>query len=85
VVSGAGHVCSGFVVHRFGARPILIAALSLFALAILLASVANSYPVMMLVTALAGQGNCAFHPLDFTILINPFRVYALVMPSASMA
>jgi len=85
VVSGAGQACSGFVVDRFGARPILFAALGLFALACLIASVANSYPAMMLVAILAGLGNCAFHPLDFTILINPFRVYALVMPSASMA
>ncbi len=68
VVSGAGQACSGFVVDRFGARPILFAALGLFALACLIASVANSYPAMMLVAVLAGLGNCAFHPLDFTIL-----------------
>ncbi len=68
VVSGAGQACSGFVVDRLGARPILFTALGLFALACLLASVANSYPAMMLVAVLAGLGNCAFHPLDFTIL-----------------
>jgi MFS family permease len=68
VVSGAGQACSGFVVDRLGARPILFAALGLFALACLIASVANSYPAMMLVAVLAGLGNCAFHPLDFTIL-----------------
>jgi predicted MFS family arabinose efflux permease len=29
---------------------------------------ATSYPAMLLVAVLAGLGNCAFHPLDFTIL-----------------
>lgn len=68
VISGAGQACSGFVVDRFGARPILFASLSLFVLACLTASMATSYPAMLLVAVLAGLGNCAFHPLDFTIL-----------------
>ena len=68
VVSGAGQASSGFVVDRFGARPILFGSLVLFALACLVASVANSYPAMLCVAALAGLGNCAFHPVDFTIL-----------------
>lgn len=68
VISGAGQACSGFVVDRFGARPILFASLSLFVLACLTASMATSYPAMLLVVVLAGLGNCAFHPLDFTIL-----------------
>ena len=68
VISGAGQACSGFVVDRFGARPILFASLTLFVLACLTASMATSYPAMLLVAVLAGLGNCAFHPLDFTIL-----------------
>jgi MFS family permease len=68
VISGAGQACSGFVVDRFGARPILFASLSLFVLACLTASIATTYPAMLLVAVLAGLGNCAFHPLDFTIL-----------------
>ena len=68
VISGAGQACSGFVVDRFGARPILFASLSLFVLACLTASIAMTYPAMLLVAVLAGLGNCAFHPLDFTIL-----------------
>ena len=68
VVSGTGQASSGFVVDRFGARPILFASLAFFALACLVASVANSYPAMLVVAVLAGLGNCAFHPVDFTIL-----------------
>jgi len=68
VVSGIGQASSGFVVDRFGARPILFASLAFFALACAVASVAHSYPAMLCVAALAGLGNCAFHPVDFTIL-----------------
>ena len=68
VVSGIGQASSGFVVDRFGARPILFASLVFFALACAVASTANSYPAMLCVAALAGLGNCAFHPVDFTIL-----------------
>ena len=68
VVSGTGQASSGFVVDRFGARPILFASLVFFALACFVASIANSYPAMLCVAALAGLGNCAFHPVDFTIL-----------------
>jgi MFS transporter, FSR family, fosmidomycin resistance protein len=68
VVSGIGQASSGFVVDRFGARPILFASLVFFALACGVASTANSYPAMLCVAALAGLGNCAFHPVDFTIL-----------------
>jgi MFS family permease len=68
VVSGTGQASSGFVVDRFGARPILFGSLVFFALACIVASMANSYPAMLCVAALAGLGNCAFHPVDFTIL-----------------
>ena len=68
VVSGTGQASSGFVVDRFGARPILFGSLVFFALACIVASMAHSYPAMLCVAALAGLGNCAFHPVDFTIL-----------------
>lgn len=67
-VSGVGQASSGFVVDRFGARPVLLGSLSLFVLACVLAAFANSYPAMMVVAVLAGLGNCAFHPVDFSIL-----------------
>jgi MFS family permease len=67
-VSGIGQASSGFVVDRFGARPVLLGSLVLFIVACVLASMANSYPAMMLVAVLAGLGNCSFHPVDFSIL-----------------
>jgi len=68
VVSGLGQASAGFAVDRFGARPILWASLALFVLACLVASSATGYSGMLLAAGLAGLGNCAFHPVDFTIL-----------------
>ena len=68
VVSGAGQACAGFVVDRWGARPVLFASQLLFITACFLASTATSYGVLMVVAILAGLGNAPFHPVDFTIL-----------------
>lgn len=68
VVSGVGQASAGFVVDRFGARPILWASVFLLMSACLTASVSTGYSGMVLAVVLAGLGNCAFHPVDFTIL-----------------
>jgi MFS family permease len=68
VVSGLGQASAGFIVDRFGARPVMWGSVALFVLACLAAASANSYPGMLLAAVLAGLGNCAFHPVDFTIL-----------------
>ena len=68
VVSGAGQACAGFVVDRWGARPVLFASQLLFITACVLASTATSYGALMVVAILAGLGNAPFHPVDFTIL-----------------
>ena len=77
VVSGVGQALAGFVVDRFGARPILFAALGCFALAGVAAGMAQGYNGLLLASALAGLGNAPFHPVDFTILnkrISPQRL-----------
>lgn len=68
VVSGVGQLLSGFLVDRFGARPILFMALSSFVLAGLTAGMAQNYPMLLAAAFLAGLGNAPFHPVDFTIL-----------------
>jgi FSR family fosmidomycin resistance protein-like MFS transporter len=68
VVSGSGQAMAGFVVDRIGARPVLFAAMACFALSSLALSMATGYAGLMLAAALAGLGNCPFHPADFTIL-----------------
>ena len=77
VISGVGQALAGFLVDRIGARPVLWAALALFALAGAATAAANGYPGLMLAAALAGLGNAPFHPADFTILnkrISPARL-----------
>ena len=68
VVSGIGQASAGFVVDRWGARPVMWACVALFVLACLAAASATGYNSMLLAAVLAGLGNCAFHPVDFTIL-----------------
>ncbi|MFM7025467.1 MAG: MFS transporter [Limnohabitans sp.] len=68
VVSGVGQASAGFVVDRLGARPVMWASVAMFVLACLVAASANGYTGMLLAAVLAGLGNCAFHPVDFTIL-----------------
>jgi MFS family permease len=68
VISGSGQAMAGFVVDRIGARPVLFAALGCFVLSGLALSMANSYGGLMLAAALAGLGNCPFHPAGFTVL-----------------
>jgi len=68
VVSGVGQASAGFVVDRFGARPIMWASVSMFVLACLAAASSTGYAGMVFAAVLAGLGNCAFHPVDFTIL-----------------
>ena len=67
-VSGIGQALAGFVVDRFGARPVLFAALGCFVAACVAAGTAQGYHGLMLAAALAGLGNAPFHPVDFTIL-----------------
>jgi MFS family permease len=68
VVSGIGQASAGFVVDRFGARPVMFVSVAIMALACLVASVATNYAGLMLAAAMLGIGNCSFHPVDFTIL-----------------
>ena len=68
VVSGMGQASAGFLVDRFGARPVMFVSMAIMAFACLVASVATSYAGLMLAAALLGLGNCSFHPVDFTIL-----------------
>ncbi len=68
LISGIGQALAGFVVDRIGARPILFAALACFVAASVAAGTAQGIGGLMLASALAGLGNCSFHPVDFTIL-----------------
>jgi len=68
-ISGIAQTVAGFAVDRFGARPALafglIAAATAFTL---IAGFASSFWTLVPIVALAGIGNCVFHPADFAIL-----------------
>ncbi len=66
--SGIAQFASGFLVDRFGARPLLLGGLGLLAGGTVLASFAPSGIWLFPIVALMGMGNGVFHPCDFAIL-----------------
>lgn len=68
VVSCAVQMASGFVVDRFGPRPILFAGLALLGLAAFGYAASTSYWMLAGFSVLAGIGNGVFHPVDYTLL-----------------
>lgn len=68
VVSGVGQAVAGFVVDRFGALRVLCGGITLLSLSGLVLSVAQGFPMLLAAAAVAGLGNCVFHPADFTLL-----------------
>ena len=68
VVSCAVQAMSGFVVDRFGPRPILFAGLALLAVAAFGFSASTSYWMLSVFSVVAGVGNGVFHPVDYTLL-----------------
>ena len=77
VVSCAVQALSGFVVDRFGPRPILFAGVSLLGLAAFGFASSQSYAMLAVFSVLAGVGNGVFHPVDYTLLnrkVHPSRL-----------
>ena len=68
VVSCLAQTSSGFVVDRFGPRPILFAGLALLGLAAWGFAASTSYAMLAFFSVLAGLGNGVFHPVDYTLL-----------------
>ncbi|MBM3491495.1 MAG: MFS transporter [Alphaproteobacteria bacterium] len=77
---GASGLCqtpAGFLVDRFGARPVLLTGLGLLAGAVTAASLAPNFWLLLPLAVLAGIGNSVFHPADLAILtakIAPTRL-----------
>jgi len=67
-VSAVVQTASGFVVDRFGPRPVLFAGLTFLGTSALLLSASSGYVALLLGAAVAGLGNGVFHPADFTLL-----------------
>ncbi|HXD08284.1 MAG TPA: MFS transporter [Burkholderiaceae bacterium] len=68
VASCATQALSGFVVDRFGPRPVLFAGLSLLGLSALGYAASQSLWMLAVFSVTAGVGNGVFHPVDYTLL-----------------
>jgi MFS transporter, FSR family, fosmidomycin resistance protein len=68
VVSAALQTPAGFLVDRIGARVVLIAGLALGTAAFAVAGLVDSYAVFVAMFAVAGLGNTAYHPADYSLL-----------------
>ena len=68
LVSCAVQTLSGFLVDRYGPRPILFAGLGLLGVAAFGFALSPSYWVLALFSLLAGLGNGVFHPVNYTLL-----------------
>lgn len=77
VVSCGVQAASGFLVDRFGPRPILFGGLALLAAGAFGLAASPNYWAMAFCVVLAGTGNGVFHPADYTLLnrkVSPRRL-----------
>ena len=68
VVSGVLQTPVGFLVDRIGARIVLIAGLALSSAAYAVAGLIDSYWVFIAMYGVAGLGNTAYHPANYSLL-----------------
>ena len=68
VVSAVLQTPAGFLVDRIGARVVLIAGVALGAAAFAVAGLVHSFAVFVAMFAVAGLGNTAYHPADYSLL-----------------
>ena len=68
VVSCAVQAASGFVVDKFGPRPVLFAGLTLIGLAAFGYALSTSYWMLAAAAVVGGIGNGVFHPVNYTLL-----------------
>jgi MFS family permease len=77
VVSCAVQTLSGFIVDRYGPRPVLFGGLALLAAAAFGFAASTSWWMLAGFSVVAGVGNGVFHPVDYTLLnrrVHPSRL-----------
>ena len=67
-VSCAVQATSGFVVDRFGPRPVLLGGLALVGIAAFGYALSTSYWMLAAFAVVGGLGNGVFHPADYTLI-----------------
>ena len=77
IVSCAVQASSGFLVDRFGPRPVLLGGLALIAVGAFGFAASPNYWAMAFFSVVVGVGNGVFHPVDYTLLnrkVSPARL-----------
>ena len=77
LIGGLTQAPVGFLVDRYGARGLLIAAIGLEGIAFALIGVFPFYGAMIALLVVAGLANSVYHPADYSILnasVNPVRM-----------
>ncbi|NUZ07724.1 MFS transporter [Piscinibacter koreensis] len=67
-VSCGVQALSGFIVDRFGPRPVLFGGMALLAAAAFGFASSTSYAMLAVFSVIAGVGNGVFHPVDYSLL-----------------
>ncbi len=67
-VSCGVQAASGFVVDKFGPRPILFSGLALIGVSAFGYAASHSYWMLAVFSVIGGIGNGVFHPVDYTLL-----------------
>ncbi|HKM87833.1 MAG TPA: MFS transporter [Xanthobacteraceae bacterium] len=68
VVSAVLQTPAGFLVDRIGARFVLMAGVAIGTAAFAVAGIVHSFVVFIAMYAVAGLGNAAYHPADYSLL-----------------
>jgi FSR family fosmidomycin resistance protein-like MFS transporter len=68
VVSAVLQTPAGFLVDRVGAGTVLMAGVALGAIAFAVVGIVDSFVVFIAMYAVAGLGNTAYHPADYSLL-----------------
>ena len=68
VVSAVLQTPAGFLVDRIGARFVLMAGVAIGTAAFAVAGIVHSFVVFIAMYAVAGLGNTAYHPADYSLL-----------------
>jgi MFS family permease len=77
VVSCGVQTASGFLVDKYGPRPVLFGGLALLASAAFGYAASTSYGAFLFFAVVAGLGNGVFHPVDYTLInrkVSPSRL-----------
>jgi MFS transporter, FSR family, fosmidomycin resistance protein len=73
IASALGQATAGVLVDRYGAQRLLVAGLTMLAVAIAAISLATQYWMLLPLAAIGGLGNSVFHPADLSILSHRVR------------